>query len=190
MKSDSWIQDQVLSESMIQPFFGASIKSENGRKVCSYGLSCAGYDLRLAKDIYFVADKTLLDPKNTSIENDFVKDVPQCDEKGEYILLRPGFSLASTVEYINMPNDATALLLIKSTYARLGVSIIAPLIEPGWRGRPTVSIVNNNKIPVKLYLNEGFCQIVFFGCQGVMRNYDEHGGRYQDSVGATVARVQ
>ena len=190
MKSDSWITDRVLTDSIIQPFSGVSVKSENGRKVCSYGISCAGYDLRLGKDVYSVCGKETLDPKETSIEKDFIRSKSMIDEKGEYVLLRPGFSLASTVEYIDMPDDATALLLIKSTYARLGVSIIAPLIEPGWRGYPTVSIVNNNKIPVKLYLNEGFCQIVFFGCDGVKKNYDQHGGRYQDSVGATVSSVQ
>lgn len=190
MKSDSWIKDRVLAESIIQPFSGISVKSENGRKVCSYGISCAGYDLRLSKEIYHVANNKQLDPKNTSIASDFVEYERLFDEKGEYVLLNPGFSLASSVEYINMPDDVTALLLVKSTYARLGVSVIAPLIEPGWRGYPTVSIVNNNNIPVKLYLNEGFCQIVFFGCDGVEKNYDQHGGRYQDSVGARVASVQ
>ena len=190
MKSDSWIKARVLTDSIIQPFSGISIKSEHDRKVCSYGISCAGYDLRLAADIYAVGGQETLDPKNISIEKDFIKLKPMVDEKGKYVLLRPGFSLASTVEYIDMPDDATALLLVKSTYARCGVSVIAPLIEPGWRGHPTVSIVNNNSIPVKLYLNEGFCQIVFFGCHDVEKNYDQHGGRYQDAVGATVASVQ
>ncbi len=190
MKSDSWIKNSVLTDSIIQPFSGVSVKSENGRKVCSYGLSCAGYDLRLAKEVYQVVNKDCIDPKNTSIDTDFAEYERHLDERGEYVLLNPGFSLASTVEYINMLDDITGLLIVKSTYARLGISVIAPLIEPGWRGYPTVSIVNTNSVPVKLYLGEGFCQIVFFGCDGVEKNYDQHGGRYQDSVGARVASVQ
>ena len=49
MKSDKWIKEQ---KGMIEPFIDHTVREINGRKACSFGLSCAGYDIRLADDIY------------------------------------------------------------------------------------------------------------------------------------------
>lgn len=88
-----------------------------------------------------------------------------------------------------MPRDAVALLQPKSSYARCGISIINPLIEPGWCGNMTISILNGSNKPVKLYINEGFAQMVFYKVEDVEISYSERGGLYQATSGVAFANV-
>lgn len=56
IKSDYWIQEQVLRNQMITPFFPDSVsKLERDHKtpVSSFGLSSYGYDLRLGRNFKF-----------------------------------------------------------------------------------------------------------------------------------------
>jgi dCTP deaminase len=196
MKSDKWIKQQSIENEMIKPFVDHSVKNENGRKVTSYGLSCAGYDLRLSEKVYHkvprgFGEHNLIDPKNISLEDDFQEYQVYTDANGaRFISLLPGVSLASSVEWIKMPRDASAFVLAKSSYARIGVDVINPLVEPEWQGNMTLAIRNNNTCPVKLYLNEGFCQLVFYGIEGeVETSYEDKGGKYQGTSGVAVTRM-
>ena len=192
MKPDTWIKKRVLDDHTITPFISQSIKREHDRKVLSYGLSCAGYDLRLTNKIYRLKGApTSVDPKNTSIDN-YEPYTVRCDDKGnQFIELDPrSISLASTIEKIKMPRDATAFVLPKSSYARCGIDVLNPLIEPEWVGNVTLAICNNTDQRVRLYINEGFCQLVFFGVEGdVETSYEDRGGKYQNSEGVVVSRM-
>lgn len=73
-----------------------------------------------------------------------------------------GFSLASTLEKFNMPDDLCGLVKDKSSLARLGVAVQNTVIEPGWRGYLTLEITNHSPTE-RMVLLEGqpIAQVIF-----------------------------
>ena len=108
----------------------------------SYGLSMAGYDVRLDQDI-------LLGP-STSHES---------------------FALASTLEHFCMPPDMLAIVHDKSTWARLGLSVFNTVIEPGWRGWLTMELSNRGPHTLRLRKGWPIAQVVFHRVEGSVEQY-------------------
>lgn len=157
--------------------------------VCSYG-----YDLRLSVDDFRVFHNAhgniLVDPKNFD-ENLLVKQTPRVDKTGTWFVV-PGnsYALASTVEYIRMPRDLTAVSVGKSTYARCGIIANVTPFEAAWDGIVTLELANASPAPVKVYANEGICQTIFFrGNRWPLISYADRGGKYQGQRGLTLAKV-
>lgn len=124
---------------MITPY--ASKGTVRGR---SYGLSYAGYDIRIKQSLR-------LPPK--------------------------GFSLASTIERFNMPNDVLAIVHDKSSWARVGLSVFNTVVEPGWEGWLTLELINHSD--KDLYITEGdpIAQMVF---HQIDKPVDGYKGKYQN----------
>jgi hypothetical protein len=52
--------------------------------------------------------------------------------------------------------------------------------EPEWEGFPTISIANTTRVPVKVYANEGLCQVLFFQSDEPCEvSYADRNGKYQ-----------
>ena len=67
VKSDKWIRRMALEYGMIVPFEERLIREVEGRRIISAGLSSYGYDIRLAKDGFFIFSPIKgreIDPKN------------------------------------------------------------------------------------------------------------------------------
>lgn len=149
---------------MITPFLDYKIsKLESGFKAISYGLSGAGYDIR-CKALYRTVKNPEfpeIDPKNPE-SSILVPMDTFCDESGVWVPLAPhGAYKGVSHEYFQMPSDVLGLCVGKSTLARVDtVQHITP-IEPGWFGYLTMEIVNVSDYPVRFYLNEGVCQVLF-----------------------------
>ena len=168
--------DQIRKANMIKPF---AEKTKDG--VVSYGVGSYGYDARLSSE--FATPKAgntpFIDPKHSHIEH-FTRD-------SDYMLPPGSFVLGLTVEEFSMPADVTAICVGKSTYARCGIIVSVTPIEAGWTGRITLEIYNSSSYPVKLYVNEGICQFLFFKsfqCQ------DTYNGNYNDAKGIMGAQVK
>jgi dCTP deaminase len=71
------------------------------------------------------------------------------------------FSLASTIERFQMPNDCCAMVMDKSTWARRGICVQNTIIEPGWCGYLTLEITNHHFWPVRFIAGMPIAQIVF-----------------------------
>lgn len=110
----------------------------------SYGLSMAGYDVRLDQDI-------VLGP-STSHES---------------------FALASTLEHFCMPPDMLAIVHDKSTWARLGLSVFNTVIEPGWRGWLTMELSNRGPHTLRLRKGWPIAQVVFHRVEGSVEQYGD-----------------
>jgi len=142
---------------MISPF---SI-TQDGKP--SFGLSSAGYDLRLS-DEYMVQDNygkgngTVIDPLDGET-NHWVRKIAVNNE----IILGPGECiLASSLEYIRMPDDVQAIVLGKSSLARNNVLVNATPLENSWEGTITLEITNCDPTnSVKLYVGKGVSQCLF-----------------------------
>lgn len=157
---------------MIEPF--ASGQVSEGR--ISFGLSSYGYDLRLANEFKIFAPPRgeVINPK--AIPPDFYRD-----HQGEACdIPSNGYVLGRTLEYLRIPRDVLTLCVGKSTYARAGVLVNVTPFEPEWEGYVTVSIANTTPNPVRVFANEGLCQVLFFQSdEPCATSYKDRKGKYQ-----------
>jgi dCTP deaminase len=79
-------------------------------------------------------------------------------------MLHPGeFVLASTLEYISLPDDLVARLEGKSSLGRIGLLIhsTAGYVDPGWKGNLTLELSNVANLPVTLYFGMKIGQLSY-----------------------------
>ncbi len=88
-----------------------------------------------------------------------------------------------------MPDDCIAICLGKSTYARCGIIVNVTPLEPGWAGTLTIEISNTTRLPARVYVGEGICQLLVFRGERPLRTYPERSGRYQGQSGITFPNV-
>lgn len=112
----------------VSPFVERSVF--NGK---SYGLSIAGYDIRVDLD---------------------GSKVGQVLESGD-------FKLFGSIEEFDMPKNIIGFVKGKSSWARQGVFVNNTVIEPGWKGFLTIEIVNHGYKPVAIYHGDPIAQIIF-----------------------------
>lgn len=202
LMSDKWIKEQAEQHGMIQPFFDKSIKTfEDGRKIPSYGLSTAGYDIRLGRNftvfksrqsdenIQWCLYKSHNIQSNVPIEEykknhidilDFDPEATVEINDVDWIILPPhSFVLAHAEEYLNIPRDVSIVCMNKSTWARTGVMLNVTPGEPGWSGYLTLEISNTTNLPVKIWSGIGVVQLQFFKLdQEPMVSYSDRMGKY------------
>jgi dCTP deaminase len=176
MLSDKQIKEL---DCMITPFVDHMVREEEGKKVISYGLGSYGYDCRLSREFkkFMPSQWSVIDPKDSS---QYERSVLDHYETGDYFLLLPhAFVLAKSVEYFKMPEDVTGICLGKSTYARCGLLPLMTPLEAGWEGFLVLEFSNQTDLPVKLYINEGVFQVLFFRGEPCITSYRARGGKYQ-----------
>ena len=183
IKSDRWIREMALKHKMIEPFVDGQVRTCEGQKVISYGLSSYGYDLRVAREfkIFTNVNGAIVDPKNFQ-EAAFVS------LEGDYCIVPPNsFALARSVEYFRIPRDVLTVCLGKSTYARCGIIVNVTPFEPEWEGHVTLEISNTTPLPAKIYANEGLAQVLFYQADEVCEvSYADKGGKYQKQTMITL----
>ena len=176
---------------IFQPYVGEKRrKLDNGTKAISYGLSQAGYDIRLSpKQFLIFSDDGLyrhdfmLDPKLGDPTVPYEAALVH-HEGSSYFELPPfSFALGTSLELISMPANIMGLCDGKSTYARCGTIINVTPIEPGWSGYLTMHIANPTPFPVRIYANEGIVQIMLYQLSSDVEQ--AYTGLYQNQ-GATV----
>jgi dCTP deaminase len=194
IKSDRWIERKCEEMGLITPFERRLVRAVDDRRIISAGLSSYGYDCRLARDefkVFSPISGTEIDPKKFDVNA--LLDVPlkKASDGAEYWLLPPhSYALGVTIETFNIPREITALAIGKSTYARCGVICNTTPLEADWRGRLVVELYNAANLPVRLYAEEGFVQILFFESDEVCRtSYADRAGKYQDQTGLVLPKV-
>lgn len=187
-----------------QPLLSPFSEAVSGDGVISYGLSHAGYDLRLGPDI-LVFKNTLcdeMDPKKFSdpkyqdrvFERLFYNESYSLPD-GEYRIMdgnrvripSGGYILGRSYEYIQIPKNIKGRCVGKSTYARCGILVNTTPLEPGWCGHLTIEIGNITPCPAVVYVLEGIAQVEFEQIEPPDKDYS--GKKYQNQVGVTPARV-
>lgn len=172
IKADHWIRRMAQTHQMIEPFSSSQV----AEGTISYGLSSYGYDLRIADEFKIFAPPAgiTIDPK--AIPPEYYKD-----HRGDVCVIPPNsYVLGRTVEYLRIPRNVLTLCLGKSTYARCGILVNCTPFEPEWEGFVTVSIANTTPVPVRIYANEGLCQVLFFQSDEPCDvSYKDRKGKYQ-----------
>ena len=120
--------------------------------------------LRLGDEfkVFKVIRKPYIDPKDEEDIAEYMESstVPE----GEAFIIHPNeFALATTQEYVKVPDDLVARVEGRSSMGRLGVTmhVTAGYVDPGFEGRITLEISNIGAMPVALYPGQRVCQLVF-----------------------------
>lgn len=113
----------------------------------SYGLTEAGYDIRIKQDIWFT-------------NRLYASGIQQ--EISVNGILTPGrFVIASAIEEFHMPHDLVGVVHDKSTWARLGLSVFNTVIEPGFCGGLTLELVYHGQGELIIPAGVGIAQVLF-----------------------------
>lgn len=105
-----------------------------------------------------------------------------------YLLLPGQFVLATTMEYIALPDDLTAFVEGRSSLGRMGLFIQnAGWVDPGFEGEITLELFNANRCAIELRAGRRIGQLVFSEMDGPAHN--PYRGKYQGQRGATGSRV-
>jgi len=107
---------------------------------------------------------------------------------GDDLILHPGeLVLGSTLEYLVLPLDLMAYIIGRSSWGRLGLVIAtATVINPGFKGCPTLELINDGNIPIQLFPGAPI-PIAQISLHRVGPGQSAYAGRYSERgwVGAT-----
>lgn len=106
----------------------------------SWGLSEAGYDIRIKQDIVFDWGGVQVDGEFTPLQK---------------------FTLASAIEEFQMPSNLVGIVHDKSTWARQGLSVFNTVIENGWCGWLTLELVYHGRKKLHIPAGAGIAQVIF-----------------------------
>lgn len=142
-----------------------------------------GVDLRIGEEVAVLLNNPEpLDP-------DRLKEVNISDYykvfKADTFVLQPYMKvLVTTLEYVKMPEDVAGLIGVRSTFARLGVSIPPTLIDAGFEGELTIEI-HGGAFPIVLKKGMRFAHVAFYRIEGPPVVYK---GKYQGQRGVTLPK--
>lgn len=128
----------------------------------SYGMSEAGYDIRLKQSITFD------NRQGRGLVFVFNGDEPQ-------VITHGTFCLGSTIEEFQMPTNLTGIVHDKSTWARQGLSVFNTVIEPGWKGFLTLEFAYRGEDVLEIPAGVGIAQVVFHQTA----EHAQYDGKYQ-----------
>ena len=151
-------QHELLELAPIKNMVGTKQKS-NG---VSWGLSEAGYDIRIKQDIHFKP-------------NPFFQMGMDCSVNG-IVIRNSKFTLASAIEEFDMPDCLVGIVHDKSTWARKGLSVFNTVIEPGWKGFLTLELVYHGNEELIIPAGSGIAQVIFHRTS----NKVKYEGKYQN----------
>lgn len=142
----------------------------------------ASVDIRLGNTFSIVEDSS------TGILT-FTNEIAYKKMQTDTYLLLPGqFVLATTKEYISLPDDLTAFVEGRSSLGRMGLFIQnAGWVDPGFSGEITLELFNANRCAIELQAGRRIGQLVFAQMDQVALH--PYRGKYQGQRGATGSKV-
>ncbi len=142
----------------------------------------ASIDCRLGTHFLLIEDNSM-----NVISMD--SEIKYREYEGDKITLPPhSFLLATTLEYVKLPNDLTAFVEGRSSIGRMGLFIQnAGWVDPGFEGRITLELYNANSLPIQLEAGRRICQLVF--CKMDQATLNPYRGKYQGQQKSVGSRV-
>ncbi len=142
----------------------------------------ASIDIRLGDTFSIVEDSST---GIITLENEITYKTIKTDI---YVLLPGQFVLATTMEYISLPDNLTAFVEGRSSLGRMGLFIQnAGWVDPGFKGEITLELFNANRCAIELKAGRRVGQLVFAEMDQTALN--PYNGKYQGQKGATGSRV-
>lgn len=184
-----------MEDNGFRPLLEPFAENTSGNGIVSYGLTHAGYDLRMDKEIW-VNKPTygeIIEPRRMKEEgySDRLYDKIITDPDKGFIVPPHSYILGKAYEYMRFPRHLKGRVVGKSTLARCGVLINCTPMEPGWHGYLVIEVANISPSPIRLYAMQGIAQLEIEGLSKEPEtDYNDKGGIYQNQTGVTPARVK
>ncbi|RUM59392.1 MAG: dCTP deaminase [Persephonella sp.] len=149
-------------------------------------VQASSLDLRLGNEfLIFSNSSDVIDV----VEDNISKHIEKITVGDEGFIIKPKqFVLATTLEYIKLPNNITAFVEGRSSLGRLGLFIEnAGWVDAGFEGNITLEFFNANSRPLKIYPNMRICQLVL----AKMESEAEfpYRGKYFKQRGVTASKI-
>lgn len=170
----------ILSDRTIREYV------ENGSlgisPLVSENIQPASLDCTLGRHfLRVVTDNTALIKMDTEIQYQEV-------ETDRIIMPPHSFLLATTQEYVKLPNGLTAFVEGRSSIGRMGLFIQnAGWVDAGFEGRITLELYNANSLPIELSSGRRICQLVF--CKMDREAENPYRGKYYKQAQSVGSRV-
>lgn len=115
--------------------------------------------------------------------------IPYTETEKECCRIEAGeFMLATTREYIVLPDDLGAAVWGRSSIGRAGLFVHnAGWVDPGFRGELTLELFNALPVAIKLESGTRICQITLERIDRPVAN--PYSGKYTEQRGATGSRI-
>jgi len=164
----NYIKEKVL---VVEPFDQEIVK-ENG------------LDLRIGYEIARIINNgTVIDIRSSDLERFYRRE--RVSEEG-FIIYPNERVLATTLENIALPDSLMAFCELRSTFARLGISIPPTIVDAGFSGNLTIELLGGSA-PVRLYPETRFLHIVFAKLSMPVKK--PYRGKYYKQSGVTIPRT-
>jgi dCTP deaminase len=137
-----------------------------------------GLDLRLGNEVCELKETSeVLDPYSDNID---LSKFYECFKTDEVVFKPRSIYLASTLEYIKVPPELMAFVELRSTFARMGLSVPPTIIDGGFEGQITIEI-HTSAFPIKVRRGTRFLHVVFSKVTTPIQK--PYSGRYQGQRG-------
>jgi dCTP deaminase len=138
-----------------------------------------GLDLRFGREFAVMKDRDR-EPFDVRGRNDVGQYYVIHSDMTTFVIPSRSRCLAHTLETVTLPKDLMGFCELRSSYARLGLSIPPTIIDAGFEGQLTIEIIGSS-FPVKVYPLDRFLHVVFSGLTSpVVKPY---AGTYQRQRG-------
>ena len=166
IKSDLWLRKMAEEHQMISPFLPGCPRSEREPHHLSRRVELR---LRHASGRRWLSDLLVgscreIDPKRFDDHSSLIEPEAAHRRRRRAVLPVAAAPLRPRRHGRNFQNAAQCdrHRAGKSHYARAGLLVNTTPLEAGWTGRLVVEIANLANLPLRVYINEGIGQILFF----------------------------
>ena len=142
-----------------------------------------GVDLRIgntiARFVTFSSTNKVFDSKNENTHEWYKIE----RFHNSFIILPNERILCHTLEYLKLPEDIVGFCQLRSTFARIGLSIPPTIVDAGFEGQLTIEITGSS-FPVRLYSGQRIIHIIFHKL--LTPSNSPYEGKYQKQKGLTL----
>ncbi|NTH43006.1 dCTP deaminase [Agrobacterium rhizogenes] len=107
---------------------------------------------------------------------------------GERFILYPNqIALATTLEYVCLPSNVFGDVIVRSSYARLGIQLNT-MLQPGYRGCISLELANHSNTPLELVVGSRLVQLRLYSISNELSYLNGDTRKYYGDVRPTVSR--
>jgi len=116
-----------------------------------------------------------------------IEDFYETINSNEIVIYPHEHILMTTLEYLELPNDVMAFVNLRSTFARLGLSIPPTIVDAGFKGQLTIEVVGS-EFPIKLESGQRFLHLIF--ARTLTPVEKPYNGKYQNQQEVTLPKFE
>jgi dCTP deaminase len=146
-----------------------------------------GVDLRLGNEIARLIQTSSNDEIFNSRSENVGKwyQIEYCNDS--FVVYPHERLLCHTLEYLKLPNDLIGFCQLRSTFARMGLSMPPTIISTGFEGQLTIELIGG-VFPIKMYAGQKIVHVTFFKL--ITPSTLPYKGKYQGQIKITLPKLE